>query len=328
MKQLFLLLFVAIFTSVGFAQMPVGVPLPNNKYLLAPGDELVGKVVGESQYDFETSVSEEGMIMVPFSETPIVAKCKSEDQLRTELKALLSTYLKSPQLSLRVTDRKGRAPVTVYGEVKANQQIILMRQTRLAEVIAFSGGTTDEAAGMVQVFRTARPTCGALTAEDNWEAMTSDPTDVPSKMFSLSAVKAGASEANPVIFPGDVIVVQKASPVYVTGEVRQPQGVSLKEKGLTLTQVIAMLGGVNREAKTKDIKIYRIKEGGPREIISANYDLIKKGQQADIELKPYDIVEVAKTNGSIGKQILDYALGAAKTIVGSVSGSVGYKILY
>ena len=329
MKQLFLPLFFVVFGAVCMAQIPVSVPSPNNKYLLSPGDELEGKVVGESQYDFATAIGEDGTIMVPFSETPVVAKCKSEDQLRTELKALLATYLKSPQLSLRVTDRKGRAPVTIYGEVHANQQIILTRQTRLAEIIAFSGGTTEEAAGLVQVFRTTAPACGATADDTNWTPISSDPTDVPSRLFSLSAVKQGSAEANPLIFPGDVIVVQKASPVYITGEVRQPQGLSLKEGGLTLTQAVAMIGGVNRDAKTKDIKIYRLKEGSKdREVISANYDLIKKGSQKDIDLKPYDIVEVAKTNGSIGRQILDYALGAAKGVVGSVSNGIGLRVLY
>ena len=48
-------------------------------------------------------------------------------------------------------------------------------------------------------------------------------------------------------------------------------------------------------SETKDIKIYRLKPNSKdREIIAANYDLIRKQQQKDIMLQPYDIVEVDK----------------------------------
>ncbi|MEJ7699966.1 MAG: hypothetical protein WKF71_10025 [Pyrinomonadaceae bacterium] len=65
-------------------------------------------------------------------------------------------------------------------------------------------------------------------------------------------------------------------------------------------QALAMVGGVRREAKTKDIKIYRLKANSKdRETISVNYDSIKKGQQKDVMLEPYDIVEVDKAKKSI-----------------------------
>ena len=67
-----------------------------------------------------------------------------------------------------------------------------------------------------------------------------------------------------------------------------------------------MVGGVNREAKTKEIKIYRLKENSKdREVIAVNYDLIKKGEQKDVMLEPYDIVEVDKSKKSIGQIIFE-----------------------
>jgi len=54
-------------------------------------------------------------------------------------------------------------------------------------------------------------------------------TDVPSRLYSLSNLRLGREEANPVIYPGDVIVVKKALPVYITGEVVAPQGILLKK---------------------------------------------------------------------------------------------------
>ncbi|MEP6944696.1 MAG: SLBB domain-containing protein [Acidobacteriota bacterium] len=298
-------------------------------YLVGPGDEITGKVLGETQFDFVTTVDEDGKIEVPFFDKPVIAKCRSERELRTDIGLLLARYLKNPQISIRVTDRKSRPPATIYGEVRTPQQIILMRKATLVDVLAFSGGVTEEAGGMIQVFRTRPPLCGDVNDESDWKADAGDPTDVPSRMFSLSSVKLGKEDANPVIYPGDVIVVQKASPVYITGEVVAPQGIYLKEGGLSLTEAIAKIGGVKREAKTRDIKIYRLKAGSKeRDVIAVNYDLIKKGQQKDVMLEPYDIVEVDHAKKGIAQTILEIAAGAARTGITSATGGIGTRILY
>ncbi len=316
------------------ARMVVAQAIPLNAgvqrgYLVGPGDEITGKVLGESQFDFVTRVDEDGKIEVPFFEKPVPAKCRSERELRTDVSTLLAKYLKNPQISLRVTERKSRPPATIYGEVRTPQQVELRRKATLVELIAFSGGVTDDAGGMIQVFRTQAPLCSDAAEDSVWKADTGDATDVPSRLYSLSSVRLGKEEANPIIYPGDVIVVQKASPVYITGEVVAPQGIFLKEGGLSLTEAIAKIGGVRREAKTKDIKIYRLKAGSKdRDVISANYDLIKKGQQKDIMLEPYDIVEVDHAKKSLGQTILELVAGAARGGLTSVTNGLGTRILY
>lgn len=310
-------------------QTPTPDPQIQRGYLVGPGDEITGKVLGEPQYDFVTTVDEDGKIEVPFFDKPVTAKCRSERELRLDITSLLSKYLKNPQVSVRVTDRKSRPPATIYGEVRTPQQIILMRKATLVELLAFSGGVTEEAGGMIQIFRTRPPLCGDLSEESNWKPSGNDPTDVPSRLYSLSSVKLGKEEANPIIYPGDVVVVQKASPVYITGEVVSPQGIYLKEGGLSLTEAIAKIGGVRREAKTRDIKIFRLKSGSKeRDVISANYDQIKKGLQKDVMLEPYDIVEVDHNRKSIGQTILELVGGAARTGVASVTQGLGTRVLY
>ncbi|MCA1608150.1 MAG: SLBB domain-containing protein, partial [Acidobacteria bacterium] len=113
---------------------------------------------------------------------------------------------------------------------------------------------------------------------------------------------------------------------YITGEVVTPVNIYLKDGGVSLQRAIAMVGGVRREAKTKDIKIYRLKpNSNDRKIISANYDLILKGKQKDIMLEPYDIVEVDKAKKSIFQTVLEIATNSAKTIVGQ---TLPTRILY
>lgn len=326
--SLFTLLFFGVVLINAYSQ---GLPrdAPQSGYLIGPGDEITGKVLGEPQYDFVSTVDEDGRIEVPFFETTIIAKCRTERELRADVNTLLAKYLRNPQISLRVTERKSRPPATIYGEVRTPQQITLMRKARLVEVLAFSGGVTDDAGGVVQVFRTQPPICDKGDTDDDWRKDSTNAIEVPSRQFSLSAVRSGRDDSNPVIYPGDVIVVEKALPVYITGEVVTPQGVYIKEGGISLTEAIAKIGGVKREAKTKDIKIYRLKSGSKdREIIAANYDLIKKGEQKDVMLQPYDIVEVDKAKEGIAMTILKIAVGAGRTAVSGASSAVGTRILY
>ena len=318
----------AMTAAVGAQTLPPNIDTGKG-YLLGPGDIIEGRILGEQQFDFVATIDEDGKIQVPFSKEPMLATCRSERELREEVNKLLGVYLRDPQLSLRVTERKSRPPATIYGEVGTPQQVVLTRKTTLLELISFSGGVKEEAGGMVQVFRTRKPVCTEADTENDWKADGGDALDVPSRMYSLSSLRLGKEEANPVIYPGDVIVVQKAAPVYITGEVLSPQGIYLKEGGMSLSEAIAKIGGVKREAKTKDIKIYRLKSNSKdREIIAANYDLIKKGEQKDIMLEPYDIVEVDKSKKSIAMTILEIATGTGRQALSGFGSVLPTKVLY
>ncbi len=284
-------------------------------YLVGPGDEITGKVLGEPQFDFVATVDEDGRIEVPFFDKPIMAKCRTERELRTEVTKLLAKYLRSPQASVRVTQRNSRPPVSIYGEVRQQQQVNLTRKAHLLELISFAGGVSDKSGGMVQVFRTREPLCTEPAAEDKWKADSGDVLDVPSRIYSLASLRMGREEANPEIYPGDIIVVQKAAPVYVTGEVIRPGELSIPEGGLPLMQAVAMASGITREAKTKTITIYRRKEGAADpEIIKVSYDDIKKGAKDDVMLQPFDIVEVDKAAKKFTDFLLEFVTGVPNRI--------------
>lgn len=326
---LFLILAIGSLQTVFGQDQVLVTPEPTRGYLVGPGDEITGKVLGDSQFDFTATIDEDGRFQVPFFEKTIEAKCRTEKELRADVVQLLSKYLRNPQVSVRVTARKSRPPATVFGEVRSPQQVELRREARLLEVLSFSGGVTEEAGGMIQIFRTRPPLCANSAEENNWLVESENGLTTPSRMYSLSSLRLGSEEANPLIYPGDVIIVHKASPVYITGEVASPQGIYLKEGGTTLTEAIAKIGGIRREAKTKDIKIYRLKANSKdREIISVNYDLIKKGEQKDVMLEPYDIVEVDKTKKSIAQIVLETVAGVGRTAVSTLGTGLPTRVLY
>lgn len=339
-KFLFALIISLFVCGLAFAQTlpfngqptPPSVPTPKG-YMLGPGDEVTVKVLGEPQFDFVTTVNEDGKIEVPFSNTPINAKCRTEKELRTDVAGLLGKYLKDPQLGLQVK-RNSRPPALISGEVNTPTQTPVNRKMTLMEFISIAGGVKEEAGGIVQVFRTTTPLCGEGGEGSDWKADPANPSDVPSKLFSLSNMRLGKDDANPVILPGDQIFVHKAFPIFVTGEVVAPQGIYLKEAGLSLTEAIAKLGGIRPGAKTKDIKIYRLKPNTDpgsvkdREIISANYDLIKKGEQKDIMLAQNDIIEVDKAKESVAMQMFKFAIGVGKAGITAAGTGGGYRVLY
>lgn len=305
---------LAVFTVTSVAQIPAA-PEVDQGYQIGPGDEITGKVLGETQFDFVSTVDEDGRIEVPFFEKPVDAKCRTERQLRTEVTRLLTKYLKNPQLSLRVTKRDSRPPVSLYGEVKTQQRFQLTRRVQLLELISYAGGETEKSGGVVQVFRTLGPVCSEPNDPNRWTAAGDGSSSVPMRQFSLAELRMGKQDANPEIIAGDIIVVQKASPVYVIGEVNRPGELVLPDGGLPLTQAIAMASGVNREAKTKSVKIYRQKPGASEpEVFAVNYDSIRKGQEKDILLQPMDIVEVGKAPKSFSQILMEFATGLPSRI--------------
>jgi polysaccharide export outer membrane protein len=297
-----------------FAQQTI--PAVNTRgYLVGPGDVIEGKVLGERDYDFTATVDEDGNFEVPFFDKPVPAMCRTEKDLRMDVTKLISKYVRNPQVSVQVKERKSRPPATIYGEVRAQQRVDLQRKARLLDLLAFAGGVTEKAGGMIQVFRTQPLMCGEPGEINEWKAESNNGTDVPSRIYSLSSVRLGQDESNPVIYPGDIIVVQKAPTVYVIGQVMALKEISLTEGGLSLTEALAQAGGFNREAKTKDVKIRRLKANSrEREIISVNFDQIRKGQQKDIMLEPNDIVEVDKSKKGIGEILLEVATGGLRNV--------------
>lgn len=299
-------------------------------YLIGPGDKIIGKVMGEEDFNFEVVVDDDGKFELPFVDTMINAQCRTERDIKDEVKEKYSKFLRNPLISVQVAERRKPTPVTVAGEIKTPGQVELKREANLLELITFSGDVTEDAGGIVKVIRTQIPLCSDETTRKNWETESDNGQNTPSRVYRLSNIKAGIKESNPIIYPGDLIVVDKAVPVYFTGEFRNPTGVYIKEGGLSLTQAIAMVGGTLDKAQTKDIKIYRLKGENPleRDEMSVNYELIRQGKAADIMLQPYDIIDIDKKKKNMAQTIIEVALGMAKTGAGTLISGGTTRILY
>ncbi|MFL6257592.1 MAG: SLBB domain-containing protein [Pyrinomonadaceae bacterium] len=265
------------------------------KYLLGPGDVLDLRVYNEPQFNGTLVVDDLGNVSVPFVEDPIRAQCRTDRDVKQDVVKLLERYLRKPQVSLRVSEMKSRPAAVVYGAVRNPTPFDMRRRVRLIELLSRSGGVTEQASGDVQIFHTETLMCpepedlpllAALKQSD-------DAMSVPYSVYKIDDVKNGVKEANPVIWPGDIVLVQESRPIYVTGAVAQPTGLYLRQN-LTLSLAIAQVGGPRKGAKTDKVRIIRSKPGASNpEILVYNLDEIRKGKKPDIGLQPYDVIDVS-----------------------------------
>jgi polysaccharide export outer membrane protein len=307
LKVLFLFALAVCLSQISFAQEITADA--SRGYLIGPNDVIEGKVVGEKDFDFTATVDEDGKIQVPYSDG-IVVQCRTEKEVRDQIAKIYSKYLRSPQVSVRIMDRKSRPPATVFGEVKVPQRYDLTRKATLKDLLAYSGGITEKASGMIQITHTQPVLCSEEKNEE-FIAMSDNGNNLPSRLYSIGSLK----DSNPVIFPGDIIDVMKAPPIYVVGEVMRSGELTMPEGGLPMMQAIAMASGTTREAKIKEIKVYRRKQGSSQpEVITVNYDAVKKGTQKDLMLEPFDIVEVGKSKKSVFDVMLEIATGSVRNV--------------
>src|SRR5258708_18686335 len=88
-------------------------------YLLGPGDVVDVRVFGQSDLNTSAEVDSEGNISsLPFLDTPIRAKCRTEKDVQKDIAAAYAKYMKGPQVSVRITERRSRQPATVFGAVR------------------------------------------------------------------------------------------------------------------------------------------------------------------------------------------------------------------
>ena len=285
------------------------------------------RVFGQPDLNAIAEVDSDGNISsLPFLETPIPAKCRTEKEIQKDIAAAYSKYLKGPQVSVRITERKSRQPATVGGAVRAPSRLIMARKVRLNEVIAASGGITERASGTVQILHTEPVMCPE--PGDEAAAKPFDPGTVPLEIVQLQDLKMGKPEGNPVIRPGDYIMVTEAEPIYITGSVTQPGGLYMRDQ-LTLSRALAMVGGVRKEAKTSDVRIYRQKPGEKQqEVIKVNLDAIRKNQSADVLMQAYDVVEVGEASMFSAKRLPATLMGGMSSAFQTMSSSMGTKIIY
>ncbi|MEN3326216.1 MAG: polysaccharide biosynthesis/export protein [Acidobacteriota bacterium] len=300
-------------------------------YLLGPGDLLDVRVFGQPDLSGPVQIDGDGNLSsLPFLETAIRAKCRTDRDVQKDIQLAYSKFINNPQVSVRISERNSRQPATVFGAVRQPTRVEMKRRVRLNELMAVSGGFTERAAGTIQILHTEPLMCPEPGEEA--EAAPVDGTRIPLSIVKIADLRTGKREANPVIRPGDYVLVTEAEPVYITGAVMMPGGLYLRDQ-LTLSRALAMVGGAKKEAKLSDVVIYRQVPGATeQQTFHVDVAAIKKNQKPDFVLQPYDTIEVAEagllSSSRITQTLFSAFTGGIQNAVSSTGSYLPMRVIY
>jgi polysaccharide export outer membrane protein len=235
------------------------------------GDLLEVSVYGAPEYRYDIRVGDDGSIVLPLAGSVKVGGLSvpaAESAIADELQK--SGAFNQPQVTVFAKEYATQG-VSVLGEVQKPGIYPLLGERHLLDAISAAGGTTAKAGTVVSITHRANP---------------GDP-----ELVALSYDAAGRPANNPVVAPGDTIMVSKAGVVYVVGDVREPSGILMDNANLTVLQALAMAHGANSTAKLSKAKIIR-KNGAAPEEISIPLDKILAAKRPDMTLLAGDIIFV------------------------------------
>jgi len=298
-------------TTKNAAQAEPPVIFITEENFIHSGDLIDIDVVGSVEYDWRGTLTPEGTInTINYIQTPILALCRTENEVAVDVAQAFSNFLRDPKIEVKIIDRSKRPLTVLYGAVKMPQRFQIKRRVMLNELLVTAGGITDKASGEIQILRPPNTDCSAVRAKNNKsdkeedskrERIAATVENDGSKYISvkIGELLAGKEEANPQIFGGDIITVLDAGLVYVIGGVENPKQVYLRSQ-ITLSRAIASAGGMTKDAVPQKITVYR-REANERKTIEVDYEKIKINQSEDLVLQPFDIIEVSRKGSKKSK---------------------------
>lgn len=283
------------------APPPNSLKAQTNEYTVSPEDLLDVNVLDVPEVTRTYRVSSNGFLTLPLLPEPIPAAGETLDQLSRLIAAKFhdAGMINNAQVTVSLKETRLNT-VLVSGEVKAAQSYAVFGPTTLLDVLVKAGGLAPDAGNDAIITR------GEIGRRADMEESAKEGTVNPSangQSFTLDIrdlVQTGAGKSNILLYPGDRVTVQRASLIYIMGAVNRPGGYVLNEtrQHLTVLKALAMAGDVTNVAKKARISILRHDPAGPsekRDEILVNYKAMVKGQIADVQLKPDDILYVPES---------------------------------
>ena len=262
----------------------------NTNYRIGPGD-VIDVTVSQSAALTKAGirVNNQGMIQLPMLDQDIPAGCKTERELAEDIKEKYKKFVINPYVTVAIQQFNSN-PVAVIGAVNTPGRFQLQRPVRLLELLTWVNGTAERAGSSIEILRNrSMPFC------DGPQMVMTDGAGDELITLSIADTFKGTEGANPYVRAGDIIRIADAevTRAYVVGNVKNTSAIINLKEPVTLSQAIAIAGGLAPGAKADKIIIRRRLNGSinPTEI-TANLKEINLRKKDDILLQSNDIVEV------------------------------------
>jgi polysaccharide export outer membrane protein len=259
-------------------------------YVLGSGDQIMIRVADAPEItDRPFRIDTEGNITMPLLGKIHVAGLNQE-QLEAELVKRLKVYIVNPQLSVTVAQYRSE-PVFLVGAFKTPGIYPLQGRRTLVETLAATGGLQPNASRRIKITR--RNEVGPIPLPN----AIADPSGVTYSVdINLSSLRESVNPAEDILLqPFDVLSVDRAEVIYVSGEVSRVGSLELGERDfLTVTQAVTLSGGITHDASKKVRVLRPILNTARRAEIEVDLDRVMKGEANDFPLLPNDILFVPR----------------------------------
>jgi polysaccharide export outer membrane protein len=268
-------------------ELPPDVIRPN--YTLGPSDQILIRCPQVEEINEKPfRIDSEGYINLPLVGR-IRAGGMTQTELETELIRRLKEYVREPQVIISITAFRNE-PVFFQGAFVRPGIYPLQGRRTLVEMLIAIGGIQPNASRHITVTRRAE--YGAIPLPN---AIVDPEKKISTVEISLGSLRENVNPAEDIVLqPYDIISVQRAELVYMTGEVNKVGGIALEERdSISFLQALAQSGGFTREAKKDEVRILRpVLNTNRRAVIALNANRIFEGKDLDFPLLPNDVLYV------------------------------------
>ncbi|MGF6722367.1 polysaccharide export outer membrane protein [Paraburkholderia sp. GAS41] len=280
-----------------------------NGSTLSTGDNTTQTLAGAVQQPYTTAlpgqadpygqtVAPDGTIFFPFVGR-MQAGGKTVGDIRSELAARLVPYIRNPQVDVRVLSFRSQK-VQVTGEVKSPGPLALSDvPLTLLDAITRSGGSTS-IADIQRVRLTRNKQLYVLDAN--------------------SLLDKGDTRQDVMLQAGDIINVpdREDSRVFVMGEVKNPQTVSMLRGRLTIADALTQATGIlDTDANPRQIYVLRGMKDHPTTPEVYRLDMTQPNAimlSSQFQLQPLDVVYVGTALSTTFNRVIQQVLPAIQSV--------------
>jgi polysaccharide export outer membrane protein len=262
---------VAVKLSRRFAPTQGPASARDDDYRLGPDDKIQITINGDPKLTQQFVIGPDGRASLPLVGDIALGGLTVRGATEHVTDLLAKDYLVDPKVDLQIIEYKSQW-VMVIGEVGKPGRVALHGGATLKDALADADGLTVGAGDEFFISRDAPEGNGKLQIP------------VDRRAFERA-------EANPSLKSGDIVSVPARPYVYVQGEVRNASKVAL-ERGMTLMQAIAIVGGLTEWASEKGVQIMSEGSTGKKRLF--NLKDIRAMHVPDPPLKGGDVIYVKR----------------------------------